>query len=202
MTAGRTLAVNYAAYQAGWLAAVGGAAVGHGAAGAALAGGLTLMHLALARPRAPDAWLVAAALAVGLGVESWQMSAGTYRLLGGEPPAGLPPLWLLALWAQFATTFRFSLQRVMARPWAAALLGAVGGPLAFLAGERLGAVVLWAPVAGGLVRLVVGWGAALCVLSVATRAVTRRWPVAGYGDGWAFTGRRRDPRPPSPPAAR
>jgi hypothetical protein len=44
------------------------------------------------------------------------------------------------MWAQFATTFRFSLRTMITRPIPAALFGAAGGPIAFLAGERLGAV--------------------------------------------------------------
>jgi Protein of unknown function (DUF2878) len=53
--------------------------------------------------------------------------------------------WLLVMWGQFATTFRFSLRGVMRRPLFAGLFGATGGPIAFLAGERLGAVILLPP---------------------------------------------------------
>lgn len=180
MSPGRAHLVNYLAYQIGWAAAVGGAALGHGAAGAAVAAVLTLGHVALARDRAAETLLVVAALGTGAVVESWQIGQGTYRLLEGAPATGLPPAWLLALWAQFATTFRFCLARVVGRPWAAALFGALGGPLAFLAGERLGAVVLWAPVAPGVARLVVAWALALAWLSVVTRLVDARRPPAGY----------------------
>lgn len=176
----RTVALNYAAYQIGWLAAVGGAALGWGTAGAAVAAVLTAAHVALARDRLAEVALVAVSLATGAVVESWQIGEGTYRLLEGAPARGLPPAWLLVLWAQFATTFRFCLRDVLRRPWAAVLLGALGGPVAFLAGERLGAVVLWAPVAPGLLRLVAAWAMALAWLSLVTRVVDARRAAPAY----------------------
>ncbi len=84
----------------------------------------------------------------------------------------LPPPWLLAMWAQFATTFRFSLRPVITRPIRAALLGAAGGPLAFLAGERLGAVTLLPPLTQTLLCLSINWAIALVVFSVVVRRVT------------------------------
>jgi len=44
-------------------------------------------------------------------------------------------------------TFRYSMRPVMMRPIRAALLGAAGGPLAFFAGDRRGAVTLLPPLA-------------------------------------------------------
>jgi Protein of unknown function (DUF2878) len=164
-----TTLVNYGAYQAGWFAAVLGAATGHGDAGAAVAAALIAVHLGLARERGPELALLALATLTGLVVEVWQLHAGTYRLLAGAVPANLPPAWLLALWAQFATTFRYSGRAVLARVATAMLFGALGGPLAFLAGERLGAVALTTPLWPGLARLALGWSAALVVFSWGAR---------------------------------
>jgi hypothetical protein len=164
-----TTFVNYTAYQAGWFAAVGGAALGHGDVGAALAAAFIALHLWLTRDRGVELGLLALATCTGLAVETWQLQAGTYRTLSGAAPTGLPPAWLLALWAQFATTFRYSGRAVLARPATAMLFGALGGPLAFLAGERLGAVALTTPLWPGLVRLAIGWTAALAMLSWVAR---------------------------------
>lgn len=174
MSAGAARLVNYGAYQVGWLAAILGAAWGHGAWGATVAFGLTAGHLWLARDRRGEAVLVVTALATGLAVESGQIAAGTYRILAASTETGAPPLWLLALWAQFATTFRFSLRAVMTRPRRAMLFGAVGGPIAFLAGERLGAVVLQAPVLSSVARLILAWALALLWLSWVTRRLAGR----------------------------
>jgi hypothetical protein len=83
----------------------------------------------------------------------------------------LPPPWLLAMWAQFATTFRFSLRSVVTRPVLAVLFGAAGGPIAFLAGERLGAVTLLPPLAQSLLRLSISWAIALVVFSEVVRRI-------------------------------
>src|SRR5436190_14499843 len=50
------------------------------------------------------------------------------------------PPWIIALWIGFATLPRFSLAWLARRPAAAALLGAIGGPLSFLGGVRMGAI--------------------------------------------------------------
>jgi hypothetical protein len=165
MNARATYLLNYVAYQLGWLAAILGAAAGYGTAGALIGFTLTAGHVLLARDRRGELTLVAAALACGVLVESWQIASGTYRVLADPGPGVVPPAWLLALWAQFATTFRFSLRRIMTDPRAALVFGALGGPIAFLAGERLGAVVLQVPLGPGLARLVVAWAAALAALA-------------------------------------
>ncbi len=179
MSARATVLVNYAGYQIGWLAVLLGAGAGYDVQGTALAVALTAGHLWLADDRRTEVWLLLAALVTGGLVESWQIASGTYRLLAGVPAAGLPPWWLLTLWGQFATTFRFSLAQVMTRPVRAAVLGALGGPLAFLAGERLGAVALTVPLLPGLLRLAVAWAAALLWLAWLTRRMAGPLP-AGY----------------------
>ena len=53
----------------------------------------------------------------------------------------------------------------------AALLGAIGGPLAYLAAARLaGAVAFAAPAARGLAALALGWAVALALLAQVARA--------------------------------
>jgi hypothetical protein len=170
---------NYAIYQLGWCAAVLGAAWQWPATGATLALTLTAVHVWLTPDRAGDALLIGLALTIGTVVEVSQLAAGTYASMAGQPTSALPPVWLLALWAQFATTLRHSLWSVISRPAVAALFGGLGGPVAFLAGERLGAMTLTRPLGPGLVRLGVAWAVALVLLSVVTRRVqnARRAPI-------------------------
>ena len=96
---------------------------------------------------------------------------GTYRFTSGTVIDALPTAWLLTMWAQFATTFRHSLRTVISRPPQAAFFGAIGGPIAFLAGERLGAVTLLEPLMHGLLRLSISWALALVVFSAVVRRV-------------------------------
>jgi hypothetical protein len=52
------------------------------------------------------------------------------------------------MWIAFATTLNVSMRWLRGRPELALLFGAVGGPLAFYAGERLGAVTVHRPAGG------------------------------------------------------
>ena len=163
--------INYALYQLGWFACVLGGAWRRPWTGFLVAVILSGVHLALSRERSIEGRLIVLAAAVGAVVEIVQIASGTYRFTSGTVAEALPPPWLLAMWAQFATTFRFSLRRVVTRPVPAMLFGAAGGPIAFLAGERLGAVTLLPPLAHGLLRLSVSWAIALVIFSAAVRRV-------------------------------
>jgi len=162
--------LNYVLYQSGWFACILGAAWGWPLTGFLIALALTAAHLRIAPDRATEARAIGLALALGLLVEGYQVWSGTYRFTSGVVVAWMSPPWLLMMWAQFATTFRSSLRGIMLVPSRAALFGLVGGPIAFLAGERLGAVTLARPLGPGLVRLSLAWGIALCVCAVMARA--------------------------------
>ena len=176
--------LNYALYQAGWFACVLGGAWQHPWAGLAIAVTLIGIHLALTPDRWTECRLVLVAVAVGLVVEVLQIAAGTYRFTSGTFSSALPPPWLLALWAQLATVFRYSLRAVIERPWPAALFGGVGGPLAFLAGERLGAVTLLPPLTLVALRLSVAWALAFFLFSVAVRRVAPAGAGPRYRARW------------------
>jgi hypothetical protein len=170
-----TRTLNYLLYQTGWFAAILGAAWQHETAGVSLALALTITHVALSREPHIETRLIAAAFAAGLLVESAQMALGTYRANSSLLPTGAPPAWLLALWAQFATTFRYSLRGILRNRVQAAAFGAVGGPLAFVAADRLGALTLLPPTGPGLLRIGLMWTAALLIFSW----LTRRWSPPG-----------------------
>jgi hypothetical protein len=167
----RTHALNYALYQTGWLACILGAAWGWETAGVVIAFTLTAAHVGLARDRGVECRLIAVALGIGFVVESLQIASGTYESDTFSLTPGAPPAWLLALWAQFATTFRYSLRGVLSRPVRAALFGATGGPLAFVAADRLDALALLPPFGTGLLRIALAWTLALLIVSW----LTRRW---------------------------
>ena len=56
-------------------------------------------------------------------------------------PCLISPPWIACLWAGFATMPRFSMGWLGRHPaWVAVVFGAVGGPLGFFSGTRLGAI--------------------------------------------------------------
>ena len=154
--------LNIILFQLGWFACVLGAANGYAREGAIVAALSVALHIARAPRPKREAMLALAAALLGLLFESALVWAGWVRVEEGI-------YWLVALWALFATTLNESLRMLQTRPWIAALFGAVGGPLAYYAGARMGALDFVQP-AAMLAALAVGWAAATpLLLSVARR---------------------------------
>jgi hypothetical protein len=156
--------LNFLLYQAGWFAAVLGAAHGHPWGGTAVALALVATHVALTRRRGDEAALVMAAGAVGVVVDTLHAGAGIVDYESGAYPWWLCPPWILALWLQLATTLRFCLRWLRGRYALAALLGAAGGPLAFRAGEALGAARIGEPRVRSFLVLALSWAVAMPLL--------------------------------------
>ena len=153
--------INLACFQAVWWSSILGAAAGcpwTGVLVAALV--LPSWWLYSARPRQE------ASVAAGAAVLGWCLDASLVGLGSLAFPAaaqlGSPvPVWMVALWAGFAATLSTSLAWLRNKPAAAALFGAVGGPLAYEAGRRLGAVELGP---NGLAAVAAEWAIATPVL--------------------------------------
>jgi hypothetical protein len=164
--------INFVAYQAVWFAVVASAAHGRAALGMGAAALFAAAQLALSRRRLSDVRLMAAAVSLGVAIDGTLRLCGWLRYASPEPalPPHGAPLWILCLWAAFALTLTRSLAWLMRRPWLAALLGALGGPLAYASAARgFAAVELAPPVARALGGLALGWGAALAVLAYLAR---------------------------------
>jgi len=150
--------MNYIGFQLGWFACVGGAGNGHVYLGPAASVPLLAAHLITSSQRVLELKRILAVAAFGLTLEVVAVSAGQYRYIGS---AGLLPLWVAALWVLFAATLNSSFSWLSRRPLLAAALGALAGPLSFMAGVELGAgEYLAAPLHASAV-LAVLWGVAL-----------------------------------------
>lgn len=164
------LVATLVAFQGAWFACVLGAAHGWPWQGTlvalAVVAGLVVLS---AKPRV-DAMLIAAALAIGLAWDSAMAQSGWISYAEPGPLPSLAPAWILALWALFAVVLREPLRWLHTRPLWAALLGALGGPLSYALGARMGAIGLIEPVPA-LVALALGWAAITPLLL----ALARRW---------------------------
>lgn len=134
--------VPFAAFQLVWFAAVLGARAGLNWAGPmALVPYLAWMLAGERdRMRLGARWIVAGLL--GSLVDCGLASLGLLVYPKADPgwPTWLVPPFIVSLWIAFATLPHVSLAWLAPRPVLAALLGAVGGPLSFAAGARLGVV--------------------------------------------------------------
>jgi hypothetical protein len=150
MTATQRLLLNIAGFQLGWFACILGAAAGRPGLGVLVAAGVIALH-AWITGRARVELVLAAALAVVGAV--WETVAQHTGLLTYASSGGFfAPAWIIAMWPLFATTLNGSLSFLKGRTWLQALFGALGGPLAYYGGLKLGAVEMDEPVAALLLQ--------------------------------------------------
>ena len=130
---------NLIAFQAAWLALVLSAAAMMPLYGVIAALAVVVAHLW----RYPhEAKLLALVTVLGTLWETAFAALGLVSFTSGTLYAHGTSFWFIALWAVFATTLNHSLN-FLRRHWAVAVgFGLVGGPLAFWAGARLGAITL------------------------------------------------------------
>ncbi len=177
--------ISLIGYQVVWFASVIGA--GHGMAwpgvlGLALYAG---WQLSCSLSRATDLKMMASAVLLGCLLDGGLIHFGLASYAAAAPLHALAPLWILALWATFALTFTQSLKYLQTRLWIALVLGAVGGPLAYLGASRGWQVVTFAaPAWHGLLWLAIGWGLATPLLAWLARhwsqaATENRLPLQG-----------------------
>ncbi len=129
---------NFAIFEAAWFACILGVAHGRPLWGTAAVVAAIAWHVAISARPAPELALVGALCAIGLAAESAVAMQGHVAYPAGQPVAWLAPYWMVALWGEFAITLNVTLRWLKRKPFLAAMLGAVFGPLSFLGGVRLG----------------------------------------------------------------
>ena len=160
--------INLAAFQAGWLVCVVGAANGLPWAGVVAALAAVGLHLLLATDAAAEMRLIGIALGLGLMLDSALLATGWVSYPSGVLSAYIAPYWILALWALFATTLNVCMSWIKRSLPLAALLGAICGPMSYFAGSGLGGISLVEP-APALVALTLIWAVAMPALVLAAR---------------------------------
>jgi len=157
--------INALAFKLAWLTAVLGAASGLPLVGPLVILAVVVLHLARADDPRLELVLVVLTGAIGLAWDSVMVSAGWLAYVNGTFVTGLAPYWILGMWMLFATTLNVSLRGLQGRPLLAALLGAVFGPLSYLAGSAAGVVeIVHADIA--LPLLAIAWALFMPGLSV------------------------------------
>jgi hypothetical protein len=117
-----------------------------------------------------DALVIAVSGVAGLVFESALVIAGLVRFSAPWPIEALAPAWIVALWIAFGASLPSIVDNLGRYPLKmGAALGAVAGPLAYLAGVRLGALQLVGSTTLGLLVISGAWAAVMAGL-VAFRA--------------------------------
>lgn len=155
--------VNLAVFKAAWTAVVISAAAGAPVFGAIAVAVAVALHLFSSDNAEAEVRLLLAAALIGLAWESSLVQAGLLQYTTGNWAPGLAPYWIVAMWVLFATLLNGGLRWLHRSKLVAASAGAVGGPLAFVAGASVGAVELVSPVFS-LICIGIGWAALLPLL--------------------------------------
>ena len=155
--------VNFLLFQIGWFACVAGAGWGLAWLGPAFLPLVTGVYFATATHRRGAAVLVVGVALVGGLADGVAAHLGYLSFPDTPWAVGPLPLWMLSLWAMFATTLDRSMGWIRRFPVLAAALGAVAGPLAYAGGERLGALqlgdqaYLWLAIEWGVLMPASAW---------------------------------------------
>jgi hypothetical protein len=134
---------NSVLYQAAWLGIVMAWVSDHVWLGLAVTAVALCVHFVwVSEDQRTDVLNIFFVLCVAIVLESANLWWGLYGVggVGGQTLVDAP--WLLLLWAVFATTLGYGLSGLQKHLFWAALLGGIGGPMAFWAGSRWGVLTL------------------------------------------------------------
>jgi len=156
------LAINFIGFQIGWFACVIGAAQGQVILAISVVALIVAYHLYRNNSYA-ELFIILTAIIIGFIWESCLVTSGwiSYGLAANS--LFFAPLWLVAMWALFATTINLSMAWLKQRWLLASFMGSVFGPLAFIAGEKLGAVQ-FIDRPSALLALALGWACLMPLL--------------------------------------
>ncbi|MEH6565612.1 MAG: DUF2878 domain-containing protein [Halopseudomonas sp.] len=98
-----------------------------------------VIHFIWVTSWAAEGKLVVSVALAGAALDSFLLQVGVFDFATTDT---LAPLWLVMLWALLGTTLNHCLAWSAKPIWLAAILGAVGGPMAYFAGSSLAEVKL------------------------------------------------------------
>jgi hypothetical protein len=166
---------NFMGFQVAWFACVLGTAAGELGFVITIASVALVAHVVAVRSeRVREVALIALVVALGSLVTGFNISVGAVTF-GAAPIAYLGvPVFIVFLWALFATLLGHSLAWLQGRPLVAALSGLVGSPLSYRGAEALGAVQVHDDIVRGPLVLGLTWAVVVPLVSELSRALVSR----------------------------
>ena len=114
--------------------------------------------------------LLSVSIIFGLIFDSLLISFDIYTPKRWLIPTPLATLWLLALWVNFSITIDTSLKWLQNHLGYAAITGAIFGPIAYLSGQRLGALTIEQLPGVKIVILAMAWALAMVLLNIIAKS--------------------------------
>lgn len=158
--------LNFVIFQVGWFSCVLGAANGSPWLGPLVASAVVIFHFLTSEKAMPEVRLVLLAVTIGLISDGLLLSSGWIKYNSASAYAAVAPYWILAMWAMFATTLNLSMSWLKNNLLLSSILGAIFGPLSYLAGQRLGAIEIQ-HFGTSVVALAIIWAIAMPLLMYA-----------------------------------
>lgn len=150
--------INAAMFYVAWYALVGGAAMDRVVYGVLLTFGILAAHFYMIKRRAHEALLACIIVSVGFIIDTALIQYGVLEFASpSRINPGIPPLWILCLYAVFATSINHSFIYIGRYPILVAGFGAIGAPVCYYLGAQLGAAKLLLPNHLSLVVVGVVW---------------------------------------------
>ena len=134
--------INFVLFQAGWFALILGAAYERIIEALIFSVIIIIVHLKIIPNRMDDIKLFFYAGIAGFVFDGILQYNNLILYSSPVWPYPLTPLWIIILWVMFAMTLNHSLSWLKGRILLAGLFGVIGGPLAYIAGEKLGAITI------------------------------------------------------------
>ena len=155
--------LNFVFFQVGWFSSVYGGAQQMPWLGPLAVGAALLIHFRAAQRPQQELALILSCAAIGAVFDSALVALGWVQYSSGIFSESAAPYWIITMWMLFATTLNVSLRWLRNKEKLAAFFGLLGGPVTYLAGQKLGGIVLVDQLAA-LLALGIGWAVMMPIL--------------------------------------
>lgn len=154
---------NFILFQLGWLLTIFSAAEGQPVVGVIYTVSWMIVHLFIIGDKYKvELQLLLIAALLGYLFDSALVAMNIIAFPAQTHLGGPSTLWMVCLWVNLAATLNYSLVWLKGRYLLAAVTAAIAGPLAYAAGEKLGAITLLGNLS--LIAISVTWCLAMPLL--------------------------------------
>ena len=151
---------NFLFFQLGWFLCIFGAANHHIVWPVLIVIAYIILYISCSEIPSKEITLIFKVIIYGVSADTLLIQSEILRFEESWPLPGISPIWMWGLWAILATTLNSSMSWMKERYALAGVMGAVCGPLSYIAGISLGGGE-WLSQKVGIVVLAAIWGVAM-----------------------------------------
>ena len=118
---------------------------------------------------------------IGAVFDSVLVAAGWVTFPSGMFSDLMAPYWIVTMWMLFGTTINMSMRWMRGRPLLASAFGFVGGPLAYVAGHKIGGIQ-FVDQSAAIAMLAIGWAVIMPLLMQLGERLDGVSPDSSQGD--------------------